>query len=329
LCRPYVMQEIREVLEIMDKSFTIDDVMRIYESKFPEHYLEIKEHFTNQRRLTLREYLQGILLGLSRRDDTGLQWIPDEQQFNVIDPMKPILQLAGVTGGYIQPVIKNVSFDVHKNEIVALLGLNGAGKSTTIKHILGLMEPMEGSISIYDKTFYNNPDTYRSYYAYIPETPIYYKELTLWEHLEFTAMTYGVQKETFHQRIYPLLEKFHMDPKVNAFPDHFSKGMRQKMMIMMALMIRPSLYIIDEPLMGLDPLGIRTLLECLEEAKNEGAGILMSTHILATAERYCNRFIIMHEGQIIAQGTLEELQKQANVPYATLDDLYLKFVEGR
>jgi ABC-2 type transport system ATP-binding protein len=326
LCRPYIMEEIKEVLAAMQKTFTIENVMSVYQNKFPAHFIEIQEHFANQRRLTLPEYLQGIVIGLSRREDTGLRWLPNEQKFVRIAP--PILKISGMTGGYIHPIVKNISFTVSENEIVALLGLNGAGKSTTLKHILGLMEPMEGTISIYGKTFYNDPDTYRSCYAYIPETPVYYNELTLWEHLELTAMVYGLQKQTFHKRIYPLLEKFHMDKKVNSFPDHFSKGMRQKMMIMMALMIRPSLYIIDEPLMGLDPLGIRTLLECLEEAKKEGAGILMSTHILATAERYCDRFIIIHEGKIIAQGTLDQLQKQANQPSATLDDLYLKFVEG-
>lgn len=245
--------------------------------------------------------------------------------------MKQILQLSGVTGGYHikQPVIKNVSFDVHQREIVALIGLNGAGKSTTIKHILGLMEPHEGTISIYGKTISDQRDTYRSHYAYIPESPIYYKELTLWEHLELTAMVYGLDKTEFHDRVTPLLERFRLDPHTGQFPEYFSKGMRQKMMIIMALLIRPSLYIIDEPLLGLDPLGIRSLLECLEEAKSSGAGILMSTHILSTAERYCDRFIIIHQGRIIAQGSLAELQKEANQSHATLDELYLHYIEGK
>jgi ABC-2 type transport system ATP-binding protein len=245
--------------------------------------------------------------------------------------MKRILQLNDVTGGYHskKPVIQNVSFDVNEREIVALIGLNGAGKSTTIKHILGLMEPLEGSISIYGKTLDEDRDTYRSHYAYIPESPIYYKELTLWEHLELTAMVYGLEKSEFHDRVYPLLERFRLDQQLSIFPEYFSKGMRQKMMIIMALLIQPSLYIIDEPLLGLDPLGIRSLLECLEEVKSKGAGILMSTHILSTAERYCDRFVILHQGLIVGQGSLADLQKESNQPHAPLDDLYLHYIEGR
>jgi ABC-2 type transport system ATP-binding protein len=243
--------------------------------------------------------------------------------------MEPILKLSGVTGGYMKPVIRDISFEVGQGELVALLGLNGAGKSTTIKHILGLMEPMEGTVWIDGKTIHDDLNAYRSRYAYIPESPIYYKELSLWEHLELTAMAYGLDRATFHDRVHPLLEKFRMDKKTDIFPEHFSKGMRQKMMIMMAFIVRPSLYIIDEPILGLDPLGIRTLLESLEEAKKNGAGILMSTHILSTAERHCDRFLIMHEGRLIAQGTLDDLKRQVNEPEATLDDMYLKLVEGR
>ncbi|MBO8172356.1 MAG: ABC transporter ATP-binding protein [Bacillaceae bacterium] len=245
--------------------------------------------------------------------------------------MTKILQLDGVTGGYdaSNPIIHDVTFDVHPNEIVALIGLNGAGKSTTIKHILGLLKPHQGSITINGHRFLDDPDTYRSHYTFIPETPVYYKEMTLWEHLEFTARVYGLSRETFEKRIHPLLHTFRMEAKINQFPEHFSKGMRQKMMIMMALMVKPPLYIIDEPLMGLDPLGIQSLLQSLEKAKQEGSGILMTTHILSTAERYCDRFIIMHDGRIAAQGTLSELQQKSGNPQATLDELYLEFIEGR
>lgn len=244
--------------------------------------------------------------------------------------MKPILKVTDLTGGYDRniPVIKDVSFEIYEQEIVALIGLNGAGKSTTIKHILGFMEPIAGESTINGKKINEDPDHYRSHFAYIPETPIYYKELTLWEHLELTAMVYGLDQKIFKQRVDPLLKEYRLEKHINNFPEHFSKGMRQKMMIMMSLLVQPSLFIIDEPLMGLDPLGIRSLLESLQNAKNHGSGILMSTHILSSAERYCDRFIIMHEGRIVGQGTLKELQQQSNQPNATLDDLYLYYIEG-
>ncbi|MFD2368737.1 ABC transporter ATP-binding protein [Brevibacillus sp. GCM10020057] len=243
--------------------------------------------------------------------------------------MTSLLQVKGVTGGYSasHPVIEDVSFEVREKEIVALIGLNGAGKSTTIKHILGLLEPHAGEISIAGKTFAADPDSYRHAYGYIPESPIYYEELTLWEHLELAAMSRGLDKAVFEERAYPLLREFRMEEARDRFPRQFSKGMRQKLMIMMALMVRPGLYIVDEPILGLDPLGIRTLLSWLARCKEQGAGILMSTHILATAEKYCDRFIILHKGRIKAQGTLEELRQLTGEPDLSLDDIYLRMVE--
>ena len=103
--------------------------------------------------------------------------------------------------------------------------------------------------------------------------------------------------------------------------------MKQKVMIMCAFLIQPSLYIIDEPFVGLDPLGIQSLLDWMQEMKQNGAGILMSTHILATAERYCDSFIILHEGKIRAKGTLEELRREFTMPDATLDDIYIQLTK--
>lgn len=243
--------------------------------------------------------------------------------------MTRLLEVKGVTGGYFSnhEVIKNLSFHINPNEIVALIGLNGAGKSTTIKHILGLLEPHEGEISIAGKTFQAAPDTYRFSYGYIPESPIYYEELTLWEHLELMAMSHGLERDVFVERAFPLLEEFRMTDMKDRFPHQFSKGMRQKLMIMMALLVQPPLYIVDEPILGLDPLGIRSLLTWLNRCKEQGAGILMSTHILATAEKYCDRFLILHKGEIKAQGTLEELRQITGLSGQSLDDIYLHIVE--
>jgi ABC-2 type transport system ATP-binding protein len=239
-----------------------------------------------------------------------------------------LLELNNITGGYTRnPVLKDVSFTVNQNEIVGLIGLNGAGKSTTIKHIIGLMEPKKGVISINGKSIQEDLETYRSQFSFIPETPILYDELTLYEHLELTAMAYGLSKEELDQRLPPLLKEFRMEKKLKFFPAHFSKGMKQKVMIMCAFLVEPSLYIIDEPFVGLDPLGIQSLLELMEKMKGNGAGILMSTHILATAERYCDAFIILHNGKVKSKGTLEELRSQFAMPKATLDDIYIQLTK--
>lgn len=179
-----------------------------------------------------------------------------------------VLELQSVTGGYTRkPVIHDLSFTIQPGELVGLIGLNGAGKSTTIKHIIGLMTQKSGDILLNGITIKENMDQYRSSFSYIPETPVLYDELTLKEHLELTAMAYGLDEQTLKERSEPLLKEFRMEKRLNWFPSHFSKGMRQKVMIMCAFLVNPSLYIIDEPFLGLDPLGIQSLLDHMDEKK--------------------------------------------------------------
>ncbi|KRG16640.1 ABC transporter ATP-binding protein [Lederbergia galactosidilytica] len=240
----------------------------------------------------------------------------------------PLLDIKDVTGGYTKkPVIQDLSFQVDAGQIVGLIGLNGAGKSTTIKHIIGLMEQRSGEITINGLSLKEKPEAYRKQFSFVPETPILYEELTLEEHLKLTAMAYDIPEEVFQKRITPLLKEFRLDQKLKWFPAHFSKGMKQKVMIMCAFLNEPSLYIIDEPFVGLDPLGIQSLLDLMAKMKNNGAGILMSTHILATAERYCDRFIILHNGKIRAKGTLKDLREEFAMKDATLDDIYLQLTK--
>lgn len=239
-----------------------------------------------------------------------------------------LLTIENLVGGYTKnPVLKEVSFEVNQHEMVALIGLNGAGKSTTIKHIIGLMEPMSGSIKINGQSFTENKEAYRRQFTFVPETPILYEELTLEEHLKLTAMAYGLDENTYQDRIAFLLKEFRMEKRLKWFLAHFSKGMKQKVMIMCAFLVQPALYIVDEPFVGLDPLGIQSLLDLMEKMKENGSGILMSTHILTTAEKYCDRFVIIHEGKIRAKGTLAELRDQFEKPKASLDDLYIELTK--
>ncbi|MBU9674147.1 ABC transporter ATP-binding protein [Planococcus sp. CP5-4] len=239
-----------------------------------------------------------------------------------------ILEVENLTGGYTRkPVLKDVSFSIEKGELVGLIGLNGAGKSTTIKHIIGIMQPKSGTIRLNGRTFAEDIDAYRSAFSYIPETPVLYEELTLREHLELTAMAYGLEQEVFEQRSAALLKEFRMEKRLKWFPSHFSKGMRQKVMIMSAFLVDPDLYIIDEPFVGLDPLGIKSLLDQMEQQKRSGASVLMSTHILSTAERYCDRIILLHNGRVRAIGTMPELRQEFGMPDASLDDLYIAMTE--
>ncbi|HZW68439.1 MAG TPA: ABC transporter ATP-binding protein [Pseudogracilibacillus sp.] len=242
--------------------------------------------------------------------------------------MKEILKISNVTGGYSnENVLHDITFHVNEAEIVGLIGLNGAGKSTTIKHIIGLLKEKQGSVKVNGMTLEDDVTAYRKKIAFIPEQPILYDELTLYEHLRLTAMAYEIDEATFEARLEELLVAFRMQRYLDWFPVHFSKGMRQKVMIMNAFLIEPSLYIVDEPFVGLDPLGIQSYLEWMEKMRNQGAAVLMSTHILATAERYCDRFVILHEGRIRAQGTITELREELAMPAANLDDIYIQLTK--
>ena len=238
--------------------------------------------------------------------------------------MTQVLKIENLSGGYNRKkIIENINIEIPKGSITALIGLNGAGKSTTIKHILGLLRPMDGEIKVNGITIRENNEKYRKSISYIPESPVLYDELTLEEHINLTAMAYGLNMKEAWEKADVLLKLFKLSDKKKFFPVHFSKGMKQKVMIICSFLVEPNLYIIDEPFLGLDPIAINDLINLMCEKRDSGASILMSTHILATAERYCDNFIIIHEGKILASGKLSDLRKEFNMPDASLDEIYL------
>lgn len=215
-------------------------------------------------------------------------------------------------------IIKNINFSIHTGEIVGLIGPNGAGKSTSIKSILGLLEDFQGEIDfIKDYT-----------YAYIPERPVFYDELTLWEHLDLAASVMSIGDQEFKDRASRLLQIFNMSKVVHKLPSTFSKGMQQKVMLITAFLLKPDIYIIDEPFVGLDPMAMKDFLLILNEEKERGAGILMSTHVLDTAEKVCDRFLLVSEGQLKADGTLEAIQSQANMQGESLFTCFHTILAG-
>lgn len=239
-----------------------------------------------------------------------------------------MLEIKELTGGYVNiPVLKDVSFEVGNGQLVGLIGLNGAGKSTTINEIIGLLTPYKGQIQIDGLELRTNPSDYRKKIGFIPETPSLYEELTLREHIETVAMAYDIEHETAFKRVDKLLEMFRLKEKLDWFPVHFSKGMKQKVMIICAFVVDPSLFIVDEPFLGLDPVAIADLIQLLDEEKKKGKSILMSTHVLDSAEKMCDSFVILHKGQVRAKGSLTELRAQFQMPDASLNDIYLALTE--
>lgn len=239
------------------------------------------------------------------------------------------LQLNNVTAGYTKvPVITDITFDVNPGEICGLIGLNGAGKSTTIKTIIGQLTPFSGRVEVEKLSILENQRGYRQSIAVIPESPVLYEELTFREHIEFVARSYNQMNEETMAHAMELVEAFRLTKQLDWFPAYFSKGMKQKVLIVCALMLDVPVYVVDEPFLGLDPLGIRMLLQVLKEKKEKGAAILMSTHVLDTAEKYCDRFIVLHEGKVIAQGDIEGLRATSNIEENSLEEIYFALTTG-
>ena len=239
------------------------------------------------------------------------------------------LNVSHMTGGYSQiPVLKDLSFAVESGELVGLIGLNGAGKSTTINHIIGLLQPQKGQITVNGVKLQDDPEKYKQKIAYIPETPVLYQELTLKEHIELTIMAYQQDEKQAWARAHKMLKMFRLDNKLDWFPANFSKGMKQKVMITCAFLTDAKLFIIDEPFLGLDPLAVKNLLDLISERKKQGAAVLMSTHVLGTAQEYCDRFVMINHGRLQASGTLAELRDTAKLKDGNLTDIYLAITQG-
>jgi len=211
-----------------------------------------------------------------------------------------------------ETIIKNIQFEIPKGEIVGLIGSNGAGKSTTIQSIMGTIPFLDGKMEV-------------PAYGYVPERPILYEYFTLWEHIDFLISTIDQDKDQLKMRAKELCHAFRMQHKLYEYPVNFSKGMQQKVMLILALTPAHDFYILDEPFMGLDPQAIRKLIEFINEYKSQGAAILISTHALDTAEKICNDFVLLHNGSILKQGTLEDLQEGSQ---ASLLELFDTLIEG-
>lgn len=238
-----------------------------------------------------------------------------------------VLFVNQLNGGYGKTqILKNISFNINSGEMVALIGLNGAGKSTLIKHLMGLLKPFSGEMTINGVT-QDNSALQKQQMIFVPEMPVLYAEMTLREHIEFVGLTFHLTPEQSLTAAEPYLKAFRLEKRLGWFPSVFSKGMQQKVMLTLALMIQVPLYVIDEPFLGLDPLAIKQLLRFLEHKKQQGSSILMTTHLLSLAQKQCDRFIFLHQGEIKKMGTLEEVRLQAQSKNMDLEDFYIEMAE--
>ena len=212
---------------------------------------------------------------------------------------------------------KNISMSIKNGELAVLLGPNGAGKSTLIKSICGLLR-FEGKISVGE--FSNHDVEAKKMLGYVPEMPVLYPMLTVWEHLEFIAKAYRL--ENWKQFAEELLKRFEMTDKSAKLGKELSKGMQQKVNVCCALLPKPKAVILDEPLVGLDPHGIREIKSMITDLKNSGCSLLVSTHIIESVEENWDVTYIMKNGQIAAVCRREEMPEGK-----TLEDVYFTITE--
>ncbi|HET6645310.1 MAG TPA: ABC transporter ATP-binding protein [Fimbriimonadales bacterium] len=222
--------------------------------------------------------------------------------------------------------VDSVSFQVNPGEIVGLLGPNGAGKTTTLRCIAGILRPTEGTILIEGHDVVTDSKAAKTSLAFVPETPSLYELLTVREHLKFVALCFG-RGEDFDRRCDSLLEKYDLRDKADDYVATLSKGMRQKLATACALIHDAKVMLLDEPLIGIDPRGVHEFKMELLRQRDDGRAILISTHLLDTAERLCDRVIILANGRNVAEGTMDELRTGSNMQGATLEDLFLRLTQ--
>ena len=220
--------------------------------------------------------------------------------------------------------IDHLSLEVKSGEVFGLLGPNGSGKSTTLKMILGLVKPDSGTVNVFGVNVHEHPIEVKRLIGYVPESPRIYEFLTGLEFLDLTGDIYGMNPAEKERRIREYLHALELDGREGDLIGSYSEGMKQKIVIISALMHHPRLLLLDEPLSGLDPKSARIVKDLIRNLAEDGVTTIMSTHVLEIAQAMCDRIAIMQNGRLLALGTMEELRREAGMPGSGLEDIFLK-----
>ena len=232
-----------------------------------------------------------------------------------------MLELRGVTKRYSGiAAVQNVSFVAQAGEVTGYLGLNGSGKSTTLKMITGLIEPTDGEILFRGEPVDRNPIRYRQTFGYVPEEPHLYSHLTGAEYLEMVGNLRGLPEKQLGEKIEGFLRLLALHQDRHVAISSYSKGMRQKILLIAALLHNPQLVLLDEPFSGLDVNSAMVLRDLIRELAGRGKVVLLSSHDLEIVERVCSRVVILHKGRIVANDSIEQLRALMSLP--TLEDIF-------
>jgi ABC-2 type transport system ATP-binding protein len=235
------------------------------------------------------------------------------------------VELKNVTKRYNEIVaVNDLNLNIKQGQIFGLLGPNGSGKSTTLKMLMGLVQPTAGLVNVLGLDVQKSPVEVKRLVGYVPESPNIYEFLTGIEYLDFIGDIYGMQVDEKKQRITEYLKALQLEGREGDMINSYSDGMKKKISLISAFLHKPKLLILDEPLNALDPRSARIVKNFLAELKMQGVTTIMSTHVLEIAQALCDQIAIMYQGNLLALGNMEELQEKASLPGSGLEDIFLK-----
>jgi ABC-2 type transport system ATP-binding protein len=222
--------------------------------------------------------------------------------------------------------VNSINLDIAQGEVFGFLGPNGAGKTTTIRMMAGLLQPTSGSAIINDFDVQKEPLKAKLITGFIPDRPYLYEKLTATEFMHFVARLYEMSDA--NNRINELLDLFGLPEWKNELVENFSHGMKQRLVMASALLHDPKVLVVDEPMVGLDPRGARLVKDIFKNLASRGVTVFMSTHTLEIVEQMCTRVAIINKGDIIAEGSVEELGRMARMENSHLEPIFLKLTGG-
>ncbi|MCY1002544.1 ABC transporter ATP-binding protein [Myxococcus sp. MISCRS1] len=241
-----------------------------------------------------------------------------------------VLRVAGLEKRYgAVTAVQGLHFNVAPGEVLGLVGPNGAGKTSTLRCLAGILPPTAGKVIVAGYDLGKDAVEAKRELAFLPDEPRFFDYLTVWEHLNFTARLYGV--EDWEARGRALLEEMELTGKEKALPGELSRGMKQKLSIACGFLHSPRLILLDEPLTGLDPIGIRRMKDSLRRRAEEGSALVLSSHLLPLVEELCHRLLVIAGGRAMALGSLEEIRARLSGPdagSASLEDLFVRITSG-
>jgi ABC-2 type transport system ATP-binding protein len=222
----------------------------------------------------------------------------------------PLIQIRNLSKSYgSKLVLKNLSLDIYPGQVIGYIGPNGAGKSTTVKILTGLIPDFEGEVIVDGINMATDPLEIKKLFGYVPENAEIYDVLTPMEYLDFIGKLYGMDETTLHDRIRKLVAAFGLSVNINDRMDTFSKGMKQKILLISGIIHNPKIIILDEPLSGLDANAVIMIKELILRLSKEGKTIFYCSHMMDVVEKVSDRILLINKGEIIADGTFESLKQ--------------------